>query len=267
MDKKDGATLADALSELIGKINTNIVLIIDEIQETLKSESGRNLLSALKAARDAVNLRVKKSKENYLLIVGTGSHRSFVSAMASRPSQPFYGADRKDFPLLGKDFIDCQIKQLSDQTKILSEAALNEGFLMLGSRPKVFRQVLREIQSYPGNEIDSAFLAVCSNQARMDADEFLDPIKHSDAASKLLFTEIAKTGQAGCSKLFSTPYLKQLSADLNRTTTISTSTVQSKLNQMLKKDWIYPTGYGCYAVSDPQAGNVWLANLEDYSEL
>ena len=87
----DGISLADAFTEIITKINTNIVLVIDEIQEASRSSAGLDLLAALKAARDAVNLRVKNADGTYLLIVGTGSHRFLVSSMASRASQPFYG--------------------------------------------------------------------------------------------------------------------------------------------------------------------------------
>ena len=119
-----GLTLAEAFSELVSKIGVNVVLIIDEIQETLKSEAGRNLLVAQSAALDAVNLRADNSNDTYLLIVGTGSHRSFVSAMASKSSQPFYGADCIDFPMLDGKYIDWQIQQLADATKVPTKDVL-----------------------------------------------------------------------------------------------------------------------------------------------
>lgn len=258
-----GVSLADALLELISKIDRNIVLIIDEIQESLRSQAGRNLLAALKAARDAVNLRPNNPNGTFLLVVGTGSHRSFVSAMASRSSQPFYGADRADFPLLGSDFVEWQIRQLPHKDKIPAREVLLKGFSILGFRPKTFRQVLLEIQHYEGTEINQAFLAVCRNQARADAAEFLEPLGQSDTLTKLLFTEIAKAGPKGCSNLFSTNCLEQLTKACGKQKTISASTVQGKLLQMQKNDWIYPSGYGCYAVSDPQAGAVWLEDCDD----
>lgn len=258
-----GLSLAEAFSELISKIDVNIVLIIDEIQETLKSESGRNLLVALKAARDAVNLRTNNPNDTYLLIVGTGSHRSFVSAMASKPSQPFYGADRIDFPTLGDSYIDWQIELLADSSKIPTRDILKKGFEILGHRPKVFRQVLAEIQNYPGNEINEVFLAICANQAATDADEFLAPIRESDLLIRLLFTEIAKAGTGGCRKLFASTFLERLSKEIGRTRTIQASSIQSKLAIMQKKDWIYPVSHGSYAITDPQAARVWLSNLEE----
>ena len=58
-----GVSLADALLELISKIDRNIVLIIDEIQESLRSQAGRNLLAAPKTARAASNLYLCSFRE------------------------------------------------------------------------------------------------------------------------------------------------------------------------------------------------------------
>lgn len=262
----DGISIADALTELIGKIDRNIVLIIDEVQETLRNESGRNLLYALKAARDAVNLRPENPNGTYLMIVGTGSHRSFVSAMASRSSQPFYGAERIDYPALGDEFIDWLVKQLPSPANIPSMDALRRGFAMLGAKPKVFSMLLKQMQTYTGSEIDPAFLAVCANQARTDADEFLGPIREADRLTKLIFSEVAKAGRDGCRNLFSSSFLKQAALASGRSRPLRPSTMQAKLNAMQKKDWIYPVGYGSYAVSDPQAQAVWIANLAAYMD-
>ncbi|WP_297612570.1 hypothetical protein [uncultured Sutterella sp.] len=261
---ENGVSIADALTELIEKIDRNIVLIIDEVQETLRTESGRNLLFALKAARDAVNLRRNNPSGTYLMIVGTGSHRSFVSAMASRSSLPFYGADRVDFPMLGADFIDWLIGQLPNKKNIPGKDALRKGFAMLGARPKVFSDVLKQFASYTGSEIDPAFLAVCANQARTDADEFLRPLREADRLTRVIFTEIAKAGSDGCRNLFSSAFLKEAAKAAGRSKPLRPSAIQAKLSAMQKKDWIFPVGYGSYAVSDPQAQAVWLANLEDY---
>lgn len=265
----NGVSIAEAFVELISKSNRNVVLIIDEIQQTLRSHGGKELLLALKAARDAVNLRPNNINGTYLLIVGTGSHRSFVTAMASRSSQPFYGADRIDYPMLGKDYIDWQINELlklpsTDEKRIPSQKALIEGFGTLGCRPRSFLQVLTLLQEYPGKEVDLAFLSNCTNQARNDASETIQPIATQDRLTKLLFSEIAKAGKLGLDNLFSSDFLMRLRKELNQQLPVKVSTVQSKLNQMQRKDWIYPISYGCYAVSDPQVAAVWCANAQDY---
>ena len=55
--KPGGATLSDVFTELVDKVKTNVVLIMDEVQQALGTEEGNNLLFSLKAARDAVNTR------------------------------------------------------------------------------------------------------------------------------------------------------------------------------------------------------------------
>ncbi len=266
----NGVSLAHAFREVIDKVQTDIVLIIDEIQETLKSESGQNLLAALKSARDAVNLRFPNPDNTHLLIIGTGSHRSFVAGMASKSSQAFYGADRMDFPLLEEDYVKWEAERIrmseaEDSAILPSEDALLNGFQALGFRPKTFRKLLQDLQSFQGvNEVDEAFLLMCTSQARSDAEEFLSPIKTSDDITKFIFTEIAKSGELGCMNLYSTAFLKRLTESVGRTSLIRASSVQAKLNKMQKLDWIYPVRYGSYAVSDPQAALVWLDHLEEY---
>lgn len=260
----DGVPLADAFLELMEIISTDIVLILDEIQETLKSESGRNLMMMLKAARDAVNLRDVNPKGTYLFIVGTGSHRSVVTAMTSRASQPFYGADRIDFPVLGEDFVDWRMRQMADAPKLPDRETVMKGFRTLGFRPKALTQILGSIQDYPGEEIDEAFLAVCDNQARLDAEEFLLPLRSEQLMVKLIFTEIAAAGEKGCRSLFSADFRKRLTDNAGKSKEISSSVIQGKIAKLQKLDLIYPASYGSYAVSDPQAARIWLRNLQDF---
>ena len=259
----DGVSLSDAVLELIDKIHTNIVLVLDEIQQTLKSEAGRELLMALKAARDAVNLRPNNTAGTYFLIVGTGSHRSVVTAMTSRASQPFYGADRVDFPVLGEEFVDWRLAQCADKTRQPTKEALLKGFHLLGCRPKAFLQILGTIQDYPGQEIDEAFLAICDNQARLDAEEFLLPLKSENRLVRILFTEIARAGEKGCKNLFGVDFKKRLKEETEETKDISSSLIQAKIAKLQKLDLIFPVAYGSYAVSDPQAARIWLRQLGD----
>lgn len=69
--KPGGATLGDVLTELVDKVKTSVVVIMDEVQQALGTEEGNNLLFALKAARDAVN--TCPGSPGYFLFLGTGS--------------------------------------------------------------------------------------------------------------------------------------------------------------------------------------------------
>jgi len=49
-----GATLAQALSEVIEQAQTDVVLIVDEVQHAITTKDGSQILFALKAARDII---------------------------------------------------------------------------------------------------------------------------------------------------------------------------------------------------------------------
>lgn len=257
-----GVSLAQAFSEIIATYDVNVVLIIDEIQELFRSEAGLNQLASLKAARDAVNLRPNNPNDTYFLLVGIGSQHSLIKSMVIGSSQAFYGSDHLVFPLLSGEYLIWQAGQMKDKTKVPSAEALREGFSILGCRPKAFRQLLTHIQSYPGVEINQTFVSLCTNQARIEANEFLDPIRNCDLITRLLFTEIAKAGLGGCTNLFSSAFRAQLTKSAGLDRTISASSIQGKLGTMQKNDWIHPVSYGCYAASDPQAASIWLSEEE-----
>lgn len=257
-----GVSLAQAFSEIIATYDVNVVLIIDEIQELLRSEAGLNQLAALKAARDAVNLRPNNPNDTYFLLVGIGSQHSLIKSMLFGSSQAFYGSDHLVFPLLSDEYLIWQAGQMKDKTKVPSAEALRRGFAILGGRPTTFRRLLEQMQTYLGSEIDPVFVALCRNQARSDANVLLEPIRNSELITRLLFTEIAKTGPRGCSNLFSSAFRAQLTKSAGLDRTISASSIQGKLGTMQKNDWIYPVSYGCYAASDPQAASIWLSEEE-----
>ena len=175
---------------------------------------------------------------------------------------PLWG-NNKASRFSGELLTDWQLEELAGMPKVPTKACLSKGFVILGCRPKTLRQLLAQIQAYPGTEIDEAFLAICANQARTDANEFLTPIWKADPLTQRLFTEIAKAGPNGCNNLFAAHFLKRLTAETGSKRAISASTVQSRLTNMQKKDWIFSISHGSYAASDPQAARVWAAEHED----
>lgn len=142
-----GTTLAQAFEELIGKAKTDVVLVIDEVQQAMNSDDGYNLLHALKAARDAVN--AKPDTPAHFLLLGTGSHKSLITDLATRRSQPFTGALAASFDLLGKDFVQWQFSRIA-ATKGVILPSLEvgwEGFQTMGNRPEELLKALVQLQS------------------------------------------------------------------------------------------------------------------------
>lgn len=82
---------------------------MDEVQECLGREDAQAVMQALKAARDAINLR--PSPSGYFLFIGTGSHRSLVQEMTVRRKEAF-GAVNVGFPALDEGFVSWVLEQM-----------------------------------------------------------------------------------------------------------------------------------------------------------
>jgi hypothetical protein len=95
-------SMTDALAELSDELKHPIVLIIDEAQHAIATETGYDALFALKAARDELN-----SNNHFgLRIVATGSNRDKLAMLRNSKDQAFFGAPLIAFPPLGRDFIE-----------------------------------------------------------------------------------------------------------------------------------------------------------------
>ena len=116
-----GATLAQAFSELVAKARVDVVLIVDEVQQALGTEDGTSLLHALKAARDAVN--AQPGTPGHFLFLGTGSHKSLITDMATRHSQPFTGALTTAYEPLGQDFVQWQLQRIASAPGVVLPSA------------------------------------------------------------------------------------------------------------------------------------------------
>ena len=77
LGKEGGATLAQAFTEVVDQAKTDLVLIVDEVQQAILSEDGNQMLLALKAARDVVNLQ--PHMPGSFLFIGMGSHRALLT--------------------------------------------------------------------------------------------------------------------------------------------------------------------------------------------
>ena len=94
-------SLSTALAVLSDECARLIVLIIDEAQHAITSESGNDALFALKAARDELN----SSRHHGLRVVATGSNQDKLAMLRNSREQAFFGAPLVPFQPLGKDYI------------------------------------------------------------------------------------------------------------------------------------------------------------------
>jgi len=251
-----GTPLAQAFSELVAKAKSDVVLIVDEVQQTLGSEDGYGLLHALKAARDAVNST--PGTPGHFLFLGTGSHKSLVTDMATRRSQPFTGAVSAAYEVLGSDFVRWQLDRISAASASARLPGIDiafEGFKAMGHRPEELFKALVQLQSMslPPEE---AFPVICATLASAAADVELNAIEEFGDLGKAIFRRIALGSEQGVTGLFSADALADYGAQAG--VQVEATQVQTVADKMIAANLITRPGHGLYMVADPFVRNVWL---------
>ncbi len=252
--KADGATLAQAFTELVDKVKTDVVLIIDEVQQALGTEDGTNLLFALKAARDAVNTR--PATPGYLLFVGTGSHKSLLADMATRRSHPFAGAVSTSYEPLGLEFIQWKKDQLAQvpSVKLPSLDVMFQGFMGVGQRPEELQNALIQLQSR-SEDPEVAFPIICATLASAAAELEMATVELLGTLASVIFDRIVHGNEEGESRLFSTEAILNYSEQIG--ITVDTTQVQNMVDRMIAANLIHRRSHGVYAVADPFVGQAW----------
>lgn len=250
-----GTTLAQAFEALVTQAKTSVVLIVDEVQQAVNSDEGYNLLHALKAARDAVN--AKSNTPGYFLFLGTGSHKSLITDMATRRSQPFTGAVATSYEVLGKDFVQWQLSRIAPTPGVVLPGldVTWAGFLTMGNRPEELLKALVQLQSTQA-PADQAFPIICATLATAAADVELRAIEDFGEVGQAIFARIAAGKEGGVSGLFSADALASYSERAG--TAVDAPQVQNLADKMISANLIARPGHGLYAVADPFVRKVWL---------
>lgn len=250
-----GTTLAQAFAELVAKAQVNVVLIVDEVQQALGTEDGSSLLHALKAARDAVNS--KPGTPGYFLLLGTGSHKSLITDMATKHSQPFTGALTTAYALLDQDFVQWQLDRIASTPGVVcpSAAVAWNGFQAMGHRPEELLKALVQLQTAQ-LPADLAFPIICATLASVAADIELRAVEEFGELGQALFARIAQGGETGVSGLFGEEALNAYAERAGAP--VAASQVQNLVERMISANLIARPGHGIYIVADPFVRKVWL---------
>lgn len=242
-------TLTHQLVSIANKRNSSVALIVDEAQHALSGETGLAAMFALKAARDAMNQTDPEGVPRLALVM-TGSHRDKLAALVTNRDQPFYGASVIDMPLLGTGYVKGYVKWVNAR---LAEGnrfdfdEVNAAFSLLGNRPELLEQVLREAAFGQGANSLGKTVSSRAHELRerlwaaYDSDfGTLSPLQR--AIIERLISDGEKLSP------FAKPTLTALSSDLGRT--IKTSEVQKALNALRDKGLVWQSGRGAYAIED-----------------
>ena len=248
-----GATLAQAIHELVQKAETDVVLIVDEVQQAAGT-AGTALMAALKAARDAVN--GDPGARGHFLFIGTGSHRSLMNDMATKPAHPFKGAVTAPFEPLQQDYVAWKLDQLAaDGVRLPSPEAAWRGFQTLGHRPEELERALGQFQAAPQGS-DAEFELICATLAYAAADiEFARAGEIGGELGELVFTRIADGPEEGTRELYGQAALADYGAALGLP--VEVKQVQTTVDGLVAANLIARIGHGRFIISDPYVRSIW----------
>jgi len=258
----NGVPLAQVFTELVDKARTDVVLIIDEVQHALGSPAGGDLLIALKAAREAVNLR--PDTPGRLFMIGTGSHRAQLQEMVVRNNQAFQGAHTETFPVLGQDYVQALLDHVRPQllARTPALAVAGQAFELLGYRPEELLKALGTLMQSSSPLSPDAQLPVIAQALRVSAADLeLSRLEHLGDLPMAIFDRICDTRNGEATKgLYGGKALDTYSAALGRP--VKASDVQMALKTMSDANLIMARGAGRYQATDPFVRQVWLSNRQ-----
>jgi hypothetical protein len=251
-----GPTLAEAFTQVVDQAQTDIVLIIDEVQHAISSEEGNHMLLALKAARDAINPR--PNTPGHFLFIGTGSHRALVSELTARRNQAFTGATSIAYPVLDADYVAHLLARLQAEGMAVlpSQQVATEAFRTLGARPEELLRALRELRALlPAGGDPDEFLPVIAGTLRSAAaDVELMKVEQLGGLAMAVFARVASAG-GDAKGLFSAEALAAYGQAIERE--VRSEEVQAVLNELMVANVVMRRGHGLYGLTDPFVQEIW----------
>jgi len=251
-----GATLAEALTQVVDQGKTDVVMIVDEVQHAITTDDGHNMLLALKAARDAINPR--PGTPGHFIFLGTGSHRAQFAELTARRNQAFAGAVSVAYPVLGGDFVAHLLKRVKEEgyPVIPSQQAAEAAFTTLGNRPEEMIRALNQLLHAlgPGDDADKILTVIASTLRSTAADIELLKVEQLGSLANVIFDRIAMT-EGDARGLFSAEAAGDYTKAVGRE--VRVGEIQPVVNELLGANLIMRRGHGTYGVTDPFVQEIW----------
>lgn len=259
----EGATLTQALELLHHASGQSLVLVIDEAQHALSTESGLNAMFALKAARDELN---QGRDTPGLYLVFTGSNRDKLAHLVLGRNQPFFGSSVTPFPLLGKDFTKAYTLWLNRhlaQTNQFDAVDVEQAFEQVGRRPEMLRSIIGNVALELG-EAGHLGELLRSNAETIRAgvwNEFESTWNALTLPQRAVLVVMAERSEANegfapfsdATLLAVSKVLETMGSDLSP----GTATIQASIEALREKELVWKSSRGSYALED-RALAQWL---------
>lgn len=251
-----GTTIAQALAEVVDQAQTDLVLIVDEVQHAITSEEGNQMLLALKSARDAINPR--PDTPGHFIFIGTGSHRALVSELTARRNQAFAGATSVPYPVLNGDYVAHLLKRLGQEgaAPLPSVAVATQAFATLGHRPEEMLRALRQLNRYlpAGGSPDEHLPVIAGTLRSAAADIELTKVEQLGGLAAAIFGRIA-SAEGDARGVFSAEAAAEYTKAIGRE--VRVEEIQPVANDLLAANLIMRRGHGVYGVTDPFVQEIW----------
>jgi hypothetical protein len=255
-NEKTLAVALRTLSEVAGK---PVMLVVDEAQEVLNTTD--ELMFSLKSARDTVGSDVNGARR--LFIVCTGSHRDKLTHLVLTKKQPFFGSSVQSFPLLGRDYIDWYTERINQhlaEDNRFEPQAVSDAFKLVGHRPEALKKIMSEIAFEEGAAHSLGERLAQGAITRQDEiwEEFSKAYdnlsRQQQTVLRLLieggphFEPFSEATVAACARIVDSP--------------IGVNHIQKALDALRKKDLVWRSARGEYALDDRSFGD-WFKRKND----
>jgi len=252
-----GISLTDAFVALSEETGKMIVVVIDEAQDAITTESGTVALFALKAARDELN----STRHHGLRVVATGSSQDKLAMLRSSKDQAFFGAPLVKFPALGADYVQwfCEHVALCAP---LDPAAVMPLFAKASFRPEILgaaADVLRFDFELAPEDVSRRFAAAVEEEIATSNAETLRVVHSLTPLQAAVLRVLAASGKDYAPFEAATLELYQASLDNAGpagSIKADVSNVQQALTALQEKALVWRAARGVYALED-----VTLADL------
>jgi hypothetical protein len=217
-----------------------ILLLLDEVQELAKSVNGAQ---AMKAVRAVVN---RHKADGRVLLLMTGSSKEGLAQLFAAHAQPSFGlAERQDFPVLGRDYVEHVIARANESRSRNHKLRVDEfvtAFAAMDHRPADLEAFVGHVATY--NVVDVVGAVVAFQRSRYPVDRLEQRFNAWTPLQRILLAEIA----AGATELTGQKMVHSVTAKLG--TSVTPGGIRKALTS-LPADILSNPERGVYLLVDP----------------
>lgn len=253
-------SLSTALAALSDESGRLIVLIIDQAQQAVTSESGNDALFALKAARDELN----SSRHHGLRVVATGSNQDKLAMLRNSREQTFFGAPLVPFQPLGKDYVDWFCTRVGLPARLDPDVVF-ELFKRTSFRPEMIgaaADMIRFDFTLAPADVPQRFRSAVEDQISASNDEAIRVVHSLTPLQSAVLRVLASAGAAFAPFEIETMERYQRALDAlapNAQVKADVSNVQQALSALQDKALVWRATRGVYALEDSSLAEI-MAN-------